>query len=428
MFRLIASCTFIALTITHVAKAQMPKSEQPKATGPDLKAMYEDIEILRRILIKEFGMRPATSSNTNLNMYDEPVRRGIDWLYQNRAANSTYDSAIQDYIGAVNYLDLSHPNANSFWAVKRPAAATIEGAYLKGHGVTYTLSVNATEQTVYDAVTRGLGLVSVCVKCHLADSVDRFVNPPNPSRAPPKLSDWEKARREVKGEKTEPQPSIASSFRMQSICAPGNLSEKILKVLAENGHNFKQLPGAENLTVVITFAPPRVEATESYRKANVPAPLRAAEDHAALGDLHLKQQKFAEAIASYAEAIKQLESGPLTLSFPADTNYDRVQQVVEDAQKLLRGSYTKKAQALLASGKTSEAKDALTKAETANVKVNMADVGRAPKVSPNMPAKLLITVAKKALDSHHDGKLSLDQLRKEAEVQTINLPAADKKK
>lgn len=411
MLRLLNIWTVLCLANTAPANGQAPKANAPIAQQPDLKVMYEDIEILRRILVKDFGSQPNVPvSSNNSAHYDDMVRRGLEWLNQNQNP----------------YLGLGDTENNPHRSLKRAALATIEGAYLKGHGVAYTLSVNAAEQAVYDASTKGIGLISVCSKCHPAESIDQFLKSGVPNRAQPKLSDWEKARRDVRGEKTESQPSNASSFRMQSNCAPGNLTEKILKVVAENGHNFKQLSGAENITVVITFAPPRAEAIDSYhRKAAAPPTLRVAEEKATLGDLHLKQQKNAEAISSYAEAIKQLESGPL--SFAADTNYDRVQQYLEDAQKLLRGSYTKQAQALLALGKTSEAREALTKAESVTIKINVNNLAPAPKVSPNQPAKLLITVSKKALDQHHEGKLPLEQLRKDAEVQTINLPVADKK-
>lgn len=428
MMRLISMGAMLGMIAVADARAQMPK-ETARGPAADVKAMYEDIEILRRILIKDLSARPGMYLPTATYGSDESaVRRGIEWLYRNQS--DTYEQSNTLTALAALYAagdqTFADANSNSFWVTKRSGIATIEGAYLKGHGVTYTLAVSPAEHsTTTNAAARGAGLLSICIKCHLPESADRYLNPGVPNRAPPKPSDWEKYRREIKGDKAESEPSVASRYREFGICGPGMLTEKVLSALAENGHNFKQLQGTENITVVFTFGFKKVEASETQRKASIPPTLRSAEENAALGDLHLKQQKYAEASQSYGEAIKQLESGPL--AFSAEMNYDKVQQYLEDARKLLTGSYTKLAQALLAAGKTAEARAALAKAETATVKVNLNAKAPPEKVSPNLPGKLLISVSKRALDQHHEGKLSLEQLRKDADVQTINLPPAEKK-
>lgn len=414
MFRILASTTLLTFALSGSLRAQAPKP-----ATPDPKAMYEDIEILRRILVKDLGSRSGPSEvDSYTHAAEDSVRRGLDWLRQNQ-----YAEASQHFYRVQSTAFGS--DGSRLGALTRTTPATMEGAYLKGHGVTYSLAVNGSERTFFDPTTRATGLMSICIKCHIAESVERFLTPNVPSRAPPKVTEWEKARREVKGEK-DPQPSIASTFQMQSVCAPGSLTEKILKVLAENGHHFQQLPAAEHITVVITFGLPPAESVDVTRKLpSRPAVLRNAEKHIESGDSHLKAQNYAEAISGYAEAIKVLEADPIAI--PQATPYETVRQFIDEAQKLLRGCYTRQAQALLASGKTAEARAALTKAETAVVKVNLPKEKPEPKVSPNLPAKLLISVTKKSLDQLHEGKQTLDQFRKEAEVQAINLPAAEKK-
>lgn len=421
MLRILICCCIAVLVSTGNIRAQAPKT-----STPDVKLMYEDIEILRRILARELGGAPLPNPTI---VYDkdtsEAVRRGIDWLSRNQgAAQGTYNSGYSqevatnasEYLGAIGRMDI---------VGRRGLPTTIEGVYLKGYGVTYTLAVSAAEQVVYNASNKGVGLISICIKCHAAASAERFLAPTNPNRAAPKLSDWEKTRNEIRGEKSETQPSIAPSFMLKEICAPGNLTEKVLKVLADNGFQFQQLPGGENITVVFTFSA-KGEAAEFQRKySNMPQSLRVAQDHAALGDLHLKQQKYAEAIQSYAAAIKQLTEQPLFIN--TESPYDEAARHLEDATQSLHGYYTKQAQALLALGKAAEAKDTLNKADSAKIKLNGYAKTPVEKVSPNLPAKLIITVSKKALEQHHDGKLTLEQLRKEAEVQAINLPPTEKK-
>ncbi len=405
-----------------VAAALVPfcasvRAQAPKATAPDAKAMYEDIEILKRILVRELASPTGRLTTEQSSQYSDAVRMGLNWLAKNQGYGNVYDSGISPTYAATVLL-----GENIYGTTRQSTPASLEGAYLKGHGVSYALSITSVGQAIYDPATKGMGLVSICIKCH-TESMERVLQPDVPNRIPPKLSDWEKVRREVKGEKDRPQPSVADSFKIQGICTPGNLTERILKVLAENGHNFKQLPAAENISVVVTFPNPRSES-ELRKTSIVPLPVRSAEEAIAHGDLHFKQQKYAEAIQRYSDAIKHLDT---PVSFPADANYETVRQVIEDAQKLLRSCYTKQAQALLASGKTAEAKEALNKAESATVKMTAPKAKAEPKVSPNLPGKLLITVSKKTLDQHHEGKLTLEQFRKEAEVQAINLPPADKK-
>lgn len=421
MIRILLSCGLITLLLNGNAVAQAPK-----ANNSDLKAMYEDIEILRRILMNELSKTPASSQGNANSYYDNTVRRGLEWLGQNQYGyaplNTNTPYSTLSTLNAANYSTIN----SRYSSARLGGSAMIEGAYLKGHGVSYTLALHGADQAVYDPQTKGTGLISICMKCHAPESADRYLNSGGPSRATPKLSDWERIRKEVHGEKTEPEPSVAATFRMQSICAPGNLTEKILKVLAENGHNFQQLQLSENISVVISFGMPRVEATDSYRKTgNTPAVLKNAEEQAAMGDAELKQQKQGEAVRHYDQAIRQLSE--LGLSMPSDMKYETARQIVDDANKLLRSCYLKKAQALLSAGMTTEAKDALANAESAFLKVKLPKETPESKVSPHLPAKLLITVSKKSLDEHRAGKQSLEDFRKAAEIQSINLPPAERK-
>src|SRR5262249_48627765 len=68
-----------------------------------------------------------------------------------------------------------------------------------------------------------------------------------PAKVAPPLSDWDNARRELHGEKTEP---AKTSHELPSF------ADVLLKVLAENGKHFQYLGENENLTVVVTFRGP----------------------------------------------------------------------------------------------------------------------------------------------------------------------------
>src|SRR5262249_44478625 len=122
----------------------------------------------------------------------------------------------QDYASVVaGWLDLAGAHNHRGLVIEE----LIEGTYLRGHGVVY----------------------SVSLPVHFAEVMHR---PAQPARNP--LSDGERVRGELRGDKVEaaePPPP-----RHQETVA-----NSLLKILAENGHHFTQLPENEQLTVAITL-------------------------------------------------------------------------------------------------------------------------------------------------------------------------------
>src|SRR5262249_9187603 len=90
---------------------------------------------------------------------------------------------------------------------------TLEGIYLKGQGVVYTVTLSSLQLTA---------------KVETAKPV----------------SEWESVRREFRKEKETPKKSDAGKV--------AGLREVLLKVLAENGHHFSRLGENESLTIVVT--------------------------------------------------------------------------------------------------------------------------------------------------------------------------------
>src|SRR5437879_12887418 len=104
----------------------------------------------------------------------------------------------------------------------------IEGVHLQGQGAVYTLTLP---------------------------------NPPRSRSATKKtvtkpLSDWERARRAIRGDQSQPKESApvkesneSGIFAELEKSGHLGLTETILKILAENGHNFQQLAPDETITV-----------------------------------------------------------------------------------------------------------------------------------------------------------------------------------
>jgi hypothetical protein len=347
----------------------------------------EDIEVMRSLLARKLAPGSwARSTATQTGTARDP------------------NSALQDYASWLSIYDATAAQNNlRSWT----GAAAVEGVYVDGHGVVFTATL---------------------------PSLARNVGPAAPAPANPALSEWERARRQLRG---EPLPSQAPAAARET-----SLSDVILHTLAENGKHFSRLRDDERLTVVVVFRGSRtnslrnVSAASSTLFRNQPAannpldpltgtftgahdatgtgtrtiapappqpePIRQLE---LLAELHLKQGQYAEALTTLQRAIKQME--------------DKVKEAPDGPEAVRLGAqYAQLAQALLAAGKVDEARDALEKARKLPKKVAPPAVGAAGKpTGPVLPAKLTVSATKKLLDQVGAGKISFEEFRKEAKVE-----------
>src|SRR5688572_10735398 len=98
MYRIIVACgLLLSLSIGNAA------AQAPKATSPDLKAMYEDIEVLRRILIDDLGTGSGSpQSGANIQYTNDSIRRGLDWLYRNQSSYGPSNSDASNTAAAIS--------------------------------------------------------------------------------------------------------------------------------------------------------------------------------------------------------------------------------------------------------------------------------------------------------------------------------------
>jgi hypothetical protein len=302
----------------------------------------------------------------------------------------------------------------------------MQGVYLKGQGIVFTATV----------------------PLHFQKPVAGADKP-----APKPLTEWERVRKELRGEKVEPDKGKDHDDT--------SLADAVLKVLAENGKNLTRLPDGENVTVALTLLPAQTCAScHGGKSGGGPAllrgqmmgpgsmggppgtgnmqvggpgvgsaggisaggpigsgagsagtskldaaPLAEFRRHALMGDLALKQNDFKQAAEAYGKAISV-----------EDLAGDSAQlESIEVATKLAR--------ALLAQGKTAEAERAfdLVAQRTERLKGGKrADNPAEKKSDVALPAKLIITVPKKLLDP----KTSLDEFRKGVSVEYLNFDKA----
>jgi len=444
------------------------RSNQPESSSSQ--KMYEDIEIMRRILNRKIGLWPGLlAMNARCTTCHVP---SLDFAKNSEgrfvaAGDFEFLNSIEYQVpinqpDAAAALGVAHSESHPVWAdtltiAQNPHASlvvstNIEGAYLKGEGVVYALTLPPPSPSRPAATKK------------------TYVRP---------LNDWDRARQSVRGDEPQPQPSEpAKQSKESGILAEleksGHLdiADTILKILAENGHHFSQLGPSEKITVVVTFRQatrsiasqgqsgsqqtnplnawgnqpdiPTTWEADTNRALNVqpgiyanqmgsrvpgagwdastsgagsPHTPASVRDFELLGDMHLKQNKAQEAIKAFQRA--------LNLSPPP---------------KYAATLYRKVAQANLMMEDDAAAKKALEMAAE-NLKMAGETIknsgssasGTAAKENPtaSLPAKLIIAAPKGMLDQVAAGKMTYNDFRRHGSIEfigSISNPAANTNK
>lgn len=240
--------TLWALLLTAVPSVAVAQTPDIQAkVNADLDTIrkaerIEDVEIMRRILNKSLGLGGKVDASCTVCH----VFPGVDLMqqlphFQDRRQPATqpptawYFPTTQDTVWG-HARDITHV----------APLPLFDAVYLAGHGAVYTLKIPASAGVVLDPVNKTAGLIETCLKCHT--SMAKPDATPTQAKAP---TEWDRARDEVRGVKpsTEVQPAV----KVQPICEPGKLTERIVEKLWANAKNVRHLPGGEHLTIAITF-------------------------------------------------------------------------------------------------------------------------------------------------------------------------------
>lgn len=355
---------------------------EPRAPT-DFNKMYEDIEILRRILDRKltplYPSIPSTGGRTDQSSYgnfsgqpdnNAPTLAG--------PADASYVLEGQLVRSAQGHI--LHRN-QALYPATIPFRS-LEGVYLKGQGVIYTATLSSLQLPARAEADSTVREWTVAVL--------------------QQVTEWDSIRRQVRNEKETPKKAEASK--------PPSLIDVLLKVLADNGHHFSQLGENEGLTLVLTVheshAPSaftktgtgstRTEAnsTPAYTDANFQRDLN---NIALLGDLHFKQGKYQDAISAF-EKLLELAKG---------TKHE-----AQVRRKL--------AQCYLGLGQDDKARTELEKAMTLT-KQETDPKEKQPSANPAaaLPVKLIISTPKKLLDQMKEGKVPFEEFRRQASVETL---------
>ena len=265
-----AALVSVASATGQPAAERLTSTTGSTAVKSSPQGMYEDVEIMRRILNRKLTDAYAGATNHAL------FRRAV-LLPQN--ANVTGDQAMAYFLGgtlsnpAVSSTDYNkylwsqvlQPDQNKayFEAVNQPANAlsnlsannfsnwaevayfngsqprlplTTEGTYLKGHGVVFTMTLPLHDKREQEATALQKLAAAYCAKCHeqtaakgyeeafraFQQTLDKATKPAQ--QAP---DAWEQTRREIRGVKEEPKKeSPTPPTKKLTVCGPSTVAEK----------------------------------------------------------------------------------------------------------------------------------------------------------------------------------------------------------
>lgn len=407
----------LALLLTASAVGRAP-AQGPK---PDPKAaeMTEDVEVLRLLLNKAFGFPRQQGGYPGLTLSPD---------------HGTLPGGTSG--GGSGFSPMSRTYSTHYQGALLPEA--FDGVYLKGHGIAYTIRLSTLTRAAVPPHEKAAGLAVTCQNCHAADAVAKFnLAPPTPTASKP-LTDWEKARNELRGIAPAAPDATAAKPNLAEICIPGNLTETVTKLLAANGRNLRHLTADENVSVVITYegitgsAQPvtGTMADPTLWNAKPPAPAAGTafgltpdeSKQIVLGDLHLKQGKPEEAIKAYETALARYIAIDTTIAVPKNMKIADVTDGVKELHKNVTGAYRSLAQAYIAVGNLDDAKRAIDLAQ--RIKIELSASEKRERATP-VPAKIILTVKKSHLDAAE--KLTAADFRKGISVEILGMSAATKK-
>jgi tetratricopeptide (TPR) repeat protein len=249
----------------------------------------------------------------------------------------------------------------------------LEGVYLKGQGVVYTVTLPTLNRSAMVETVRP-------------------------------VSEWESVRREFHKEKETPKKPDGVGLR-----------EVLLKVLAENGSHFSRLGENESLTLVVTVheesksrpsgksggqsAKPGSNVSNTFTLTDSASGSSKAHDLEVLGDLHLKQGRYEDAIAAFQKAVESASGSKQKATL-----------------------HRKLAQAYLMQGQDEKARFQIDRAIAFLKEAQDEKNKPAPAAKPetnSLPVKMIISVPKKLLDQAGEGKMPFEESCRGASVETL---------
>jgi tetratricopeptide (TPR) repeat protein len=237
------------------------------------------------------------------------------------------------------------------------------------------------------------------------------------------VSQWDVARRNLRGESTDELLRIAVVADSTHSPTRDQLTRRLLEVLAENGHNFRELPSNERLTVDVVFRDRKAaRCAECHQVLKDGGKLvvlwsphvQSADENA--GDLHMRQKNYEKAIEAYRKALKLADEKE-----PDDSP--------SASGRSKAALYQKLGQACLGAGDFKEAEviakmlNRIAAQRPSGITLNSKSeqlAGQLDSPAAALPAHLIVSATKSQLDAVAEGKISRDEFAKAAQIEFLD--------
>ncbi len=409
----------VAFSTCSFAAAQSPAEPSlPRGGANERTAMYEDIEVFRRIL--DGALLGALAHGNSWKDVPNPFHRMIG------SGTSTDRDPLGYYLSGSTTASAGMSLGGHSFHIGTGA----EGVYLKGYGAVF----------------------NIAVPWHFQKPVDD-VNKPgeNPS------TQWDRVRSEMRGENVRAEPKHIES-------SGPSVADTVLKLLADNGRHFSQLTENEHLTVAVTLRPiaactvchdtnlPKLGVTHGdpatdtlgrlllsrYTEAKQQAPVTPADQKEPASKDKGTEERRTEAANFYRLGELRQRQGRLDESIQA---YERASHIYYHAlntdpnptERDLAAAADvngRLAQAYMLKGDKEKALDCLARQFVPNQAVLERPTNAKPTPTPEsrqaLPAKLVISAPKRLLDQVGSGKVSFDEFKKGATVDYLNFAPTKK--
>ncbi len=428
---------------------------------------YEEIEIYRRLLLK--ALRPHVYGTQNSGLAEG--KNGVSQVYSyfdGTNWNDTWDGEGKNGVSQV------HSYATTY---SQPLGSNLNAAHMNYHA--------------------GSGYAPFSVEGVLLDPVGVVITAELPMKLPVpeknvqteaiRVTDWERTRRELHGEKVDKSENTP----------PRRVSylDTVLHSLAENGHHFSGLAPTQGVTLVLTFRGGSMQqcqtchgAASNYSGTYNPAfnyydvrdllfpsgqssnsqANSAGKPHAMqnitavpagqpsqptavpdiltqsfpsydgpnnrvlVGDLHFKQGRYEEALAAYNKTREEYARGlpPSNKNNPVHINREAILTLLELQNKIIQCNMALKQEERVEEGLRS-LKRLMVQLEPVEPKADAAkptdNASKTAKESA-LPTKVIITASKSLLDQVGNGKISFEEFKKKATVDIVSfeVPASTK--
>lgn len=441
--------------------------ELPAPTQVDDRRMYEDIEIMGRLMQTKLKDLYAARADVSVKYLDFYAASGMAGMEMDEGG-----------FGGMG-MGMGYISDASKSMKADQSKIELDGVYLPGHGIVFSANVPQLDALVRTPHSKSLMTASSCARCHMANPEVNAKFAEALAKQPQPISEWEKTRRAVLGIKDVDKKPRPTSIM---VCDPGTLAELVLRVLAENGQHLSQLPSNESVTIAVTFRNEPPKKARSYGGgstgmmggssgaigygggAAMPgfgsgggAPARknssgfdsggggaavggvdsgfgsgasdgfgalpgagaggvrpkSQRDYVLLGDLHLKQGKADSALDAYSRALSSLID-PKKISWLAWVN------TPESKRRQILDLYSKMAQAALAAGRVKDAQTHLnSRASLVDWSESKSPASKASNL--NLPSRLIVSARKSTLNEAANEKLSFEEFKKQSKVKHLSL-------